>query len=836
MHGYLRLLLPAATALALAAIVPPAQAGGTIKTTGATIDAGNAPAKGTVTIDASAPPVTAPALPAVGSLGSIGSISGQIPAFVSPAGGPAFVASPPGQTFPGGTYSYSTYTVPQGATVTYTGAVTIQTSGDVQLDGLVTTGTVGASITFQCGGNFRIISHAGTITTGISATALTSPIVVDVGGTITASTADTSSSWIDTVSGSVTLYSHTQGGVLSLSSIAVRARSAGSTLVQSAGAVTMPGSGTIRADLGDVTVQAYSGLVQMTGSTMTAGNNLLVEATGGVIATQASALTGQNTATVVGYGSDVKLTGGTALSQSGGTGDVTVRANNAVDVSGASSILETGLGDLSVTAFGGSLSVEAAGAAAASFVHNFSAKDVFLRASGGVVVAGTSQVTADNGNVTLASTTGSISFLGDAAVSAPNGTIDARAESGVTSQSDAAVSQTLLPSLAAQSLLVRGGDAGISLAADPVTTPGGSLTLVAGGAVQVGATLAANGTLTVQSMNGDVTLSGQKLSTGSAGAKSGDIVIESYGGSSAKIDATNATVRSGDDPNASGDVALKVHAAPLTPSVGSLVPQQVKVRLKKKDLAHSHLTAIGVIDTGPDAVDLTGDATLTVGGIAFPVTLAADAAGRPSYRGGDVSVRLTPSKSGSSRTVFRFDVTGDFRGTLDDAATGAMTLEFQHGTLDAKGTVRLLAGVYVRGRRRAALVTPDFYVVSARATVKGGSKDRLDLVAGFSTDGTTPSAPPDMTVTFGGTFSVAVPSKSFKSAGIGRFAATDPAHGVSSLVVDYHSETVTFHGRGISLGTIPPGLAIHLVASVTFGDDARGADIRVAHLGTSLVY
>jgi len=351
MRAFLGLWASAALAAALVVASPSANAGGTITTAGSAIDSGTAPVKGTVTVDPNAPLSLAPALPSVGSLGSIGTISGSIPAFVAAGGAGPFVATPPTQTLPGGVYSFSTFNVPQGTTLTYTGAVTIQTAGDVQIDGLVTTTAAGAGITFVCGGNFRIISHAGAITTGVSTTGLTSPISVDANGTISAITADTSSSWIDAASGPVTLMTHSAGSLMAISSIAVRARSAGNTIVQSSAGLAMPAGTTIRADLGDVTVQSYNGPVLGQAATLTAGNNLLVEASALVNLNSGSQASGTNTVTITAFGGSVAIAGSTFVSQTGGTGDITVRASNAVSLAGSSSIQVLGTGNITVTAF-----------------------------------------------------------------------------------------------------------------------------------------------------------------------------------------------------------------------------------------------------------------------------------------------------------------------------------------------------------------------------------------------------------------------------------------------------------------------------------------------------
>lgn len=826
---------PVALALCLFAAAEQAGGAGTISTAGSTIAPGAAPLQGTLTIDESAPAVTSPAVPSPGALGSIGSISGSVPAFPALGGTPlpAFVGAAT-QSIAGGTYYFQSYTVPQGFTITYTGAVTIQTAGDVSIHGLVTTASPGASITFQCGGNFQIVSHAGPPRSGIATTGPQSPITVDVNGTVGTSSGDGSIGWIDATAGAVSVTSHTANGVLALGSVAVRSRAAGNVSVLSANALGLVFS-TLRADTGDVLAQAHGVDVLMQSATLLAGNNLVVEAARTIDAGTASSISALNTLAMSAYGGDLKVSAGGLVSQTGGTGDVSLRASGSVRVAGASTVENRGTGDLLLTAFGGSVTVEPAGSLQASVVRNHGSRDTKLRASGDVIVAGASDVRADGGGTELRSTGGAISVLGDAAVASPSGPLDLRASSSVSVAADPVVAPGPLPALDGKSILLAAGAGGVSVVADPVSTGEGDFTAIADGDVHVGSHVTAFGSVIVQSVSSNVDVSGQTLLTSSTGARSGDVLIETFGGSQTTIDARNASIHSGDHAAASGDVTLRIHAPGAAASGGAIVPSRAKVKTKAGDPLHTELKVNGVIDTGPASADLTGASHLTVGDLGFDLQLAADSRGRPTHREPGVTLRLTPSKAGSSRVAFALKVVGDVRGFLDASQDGTVALRLTRGGLDATGTIRLVGGAFTGGARPGSRIAPLLHVAKAHATVKAGAKDSLDLVLGFATTGPAPSSAPDVTVSFG-SFGVTLQSGTFTSLGGGRFATKDTSKGVQSLVVDYAAETVTLKARKAELGDVGPGLTVPVACGLTLGADARTVTIRVAHRGSALLY
>lgn len=831
-------LVLAAACAALTALPRTTPAAGTIDTTNATVAAGTAPTQGIVTIDAAAPTFAAPALPPNDPLGTLGTMPGSVPTF--PGGGNgalgAFVAGPPGAAMAGGTYNYTTYTLTQGAIVTYGGPVTIMTTGNVVIDGgLVTTTTTGAGISFICGGTFTITSRTGLFTTGIQTTGANSPVSVDVAGTVTTTSADGSGSWITAASGPVTVLSHdtTPAALLTLQNTSILTNQGGDAVVQGAQGVSIA-TAFIQANGGSAIAQAFGADAVLQSGGVLGTNNALLESAGRVTMSVASTVAGTNTAGVTAYGGDVSLNAST-ITQSGGTGDVTVRARDNVALAATSTVSCQGTGMVTLTAFGGTATVEQAGATAASTVRAFGTGDTSVLASGNVVVAGTSVVRADVSAVRLRSTGGIVSLLGDCAVTASNGFVDMRAAQSFVSAQDAALSSNY-PSIDGRMLLASAGAGGISIASDPVTTQNGPLSLMTTGSVTVSADLTANGPLTILSTQGDVTAVGRTLTTGSAGPKSGDVRIACFGGSGAKIDVSTSTVRSGDHATASGNVTLEVHAPPVPPTVdGALVPSKIQVKAIKGS-TDRRLVVSGVMDFGGSDVVLLGVARLNVGNRQFDFILGTDRRGRGVYTSETMSLRITPSKLGSSKAAFTMSVAGDFSSFLDGEGTGNVEIRFERGLYHVRGSADVTRGKFALGAVRGSLVEPGFRVSAAHGVVKDGAADKLDLTLGVGGTEDAPSTVPDVTVGFGDTFSVTVPTTAFTQTSAGVFTAKDPAQGVKILVVDYAHETVVFKARKVELGDFGDNPTTTVACTLKLGDDTRTFTFRMAQRGAALIY
>jgi hypothetical protein len=816
---------------ALAALPRPTPATGTIDMTGATVEAGSAPTPGVVTIDPSAPTVDPPDLPSNDALGSLGAMPGSLPAF--PGGGTGALGPITFGVVPnnlaGGTYQYSSYMVTPGATVTYGGPVTIMTTGDVTIDGgLVTTTAAASPITFICGGNFRITSHTGLFATGISTTGANSPVSVDVAGTLSTTSADGSGSLI-TAQGPVTMLSHSATSLLALQNIVVVSAIGGDAVVQSAQGVSLISS-SVQATNGSATAQAFGGPVVMTTGSVLATNNALVEAAGPVLMTTSSLATGTNSARVTAYGGSFTMSGSSAVGQSGGTGDVVVRARDDISVA-VSSVSCQGTGNVSLTAFGGSASVEETGATTASVIRASFVGDTSISASGDVLVAGASDIRSDQGAVSLRSVTGNVSLLGDAELAAPGGAVDVRASKRFAADQDGAAFPGVYPSIDAQSLLVGAGVQGITLVCDPVTTQDGGLALYAVGDVDVASNLTANGPLAILSTAGDVQIVGRTITTGSEGDRSGDIHVASFGGSDATIDVSTSTVRSGDHATASGNVAIQIHAPAVPSSIdGAIIPAKITVK-PIKGSTDQRLTASGVMDFGGDPAPLLGVAELDVGGLSFNFVLGTDSRGRGVHKTDDLTLKISPSKLGSSRGTFSLSAVGDFSGVLDEEGSGDIAIRFERGSLDVRGSATVTGGKFTLGKQRATLMEPGFRIASAHAVVKDGANDKLDVTLGVGGTEDAPSEVPDVTIAFGATYSVTVPASSFTQTSAGVLTARVPGDGVKILVLDFAEETVTFKARKVELGDFGTDPTVAVTCTLTLGADTRTYTFRIPRPG-----
>ncbi|MHC4860179.1 MAG: hypothetical protein ACYTDY_08825, partial [Planctomycetota bacterium] len=222
----------------LVALLLPHAAGqspcGTIDQTGATIETGPGDPQGTLTIDPCRVGGSPPPIPELGTIGTIPAMTGTLPTFPGAGTGLDGPYDPTGDdTLPGGVYNHTSYTVDAGVTVTYTGAVTINTTEGVRIDGEVMSTVAGASITFRSAGGFDMFGAPGTPAI-LSATSSDSHVDILTNGTITLGDALISS----------------QSGNASVVCLG---------LAGSAPAFTMNGS-VIEAPMGDVEVRSQWGL------------------------------------------------------------------------------------------------------------------------------------------------------------------------------------------------------------------------------------------------------------------------------------------------------------------------------------------------------------------------------------------------------------------------------------------------------------------------------------------------------------------------------------------------------------------------------------------------
>jgi Right handed beta helix region len=270
-----------------------------------------------------------------------------------------------------------------------------------------------------------------------------------------------------------------------------------------------------------------------------------------------------------------------------------------------------------------------------------------------------------------------------------------------------------------------------------------------------------------------------------------------------------------------------------TESAGYLLPKSVKLKVNAKDATKSKLAATGFFDTGPGLVgDLTSAATLDVGGLHVDAASLTHKGKAFTLTSGGTTFKIVPSTSGSSHAKFALKATGDFTGEV--AADGPLTLHFHDATVDGTGTVTLAQGKYALGKVRSALVAPDIYLLKAAAKLKGAGKDKLALLVGFATNGTTPAQASDVQIGFGGTFSATVPAAAFTKKG-DVFTFKGNSGGVTKVVVNYARETIAVAGSGLDLGTFAPG-GNPVTVTIGIGSDSRAVQVRMGLKGAGLKY
>jgi len=806
-----------------------ARAAGTITTDGSTIEAGSGEASGVVRIDADAGPKAAPTIAAPPSMGTIGSMTGAIAPFSGAGGGGDFLATSD-TTLAGGTYDFATYTVGVGRTVTYSGAVTIRTSGDVSLGGLVTTTADGASITFLTGGDFHVVASPYGADEGVLTTGASAPVTIDAAGAVDASSADGSRMQIRSTSDTVLITSHLAVGGVSFESIDVRG--ATGAVVRAAGPVAMS-SCVLFLDSGDVRIQSFGDAVSVNAASVaTFGGDVLIEGAHGVNVSNGSDVHAEGALTLRSFGrvgEDVVIDASSVsafMPMGGGpvNGDITLASAAGVRLLHSSFVIHDGHGAVTLSAFGGDVSIDAAGGGEQSEIDHEGSGDVVVSANGTFSLGGTSRVEAFGGGVSIAA--GDVSVVGGGTIAADAGAGAFQAGDKVATSAAAGSS----PQFSADSWAISAGDGGIDLDVSSLTAANGPATLRTSGPIRFRGQSTSSGALTMQSTGSGLDVAGATLATAPATTGStAAVVLESFGGAGT-IDATGAVVKSGDAANGrSGDVTVAVFSPPPPVVRSFFAPTKVAVKRNVKNAALSTITASGWFDCGPDVVDLSGDATLTVGALVADVHLAADKRNtKLRFTDATLDFQLVPSKDGSSRATFTLKRTGDVADVVDGTGAGTLTLRLVKGAMDGSGRVVLTGGAYALGKRRTALIAPNLIVEKTQATVKGGGADTLQLAMRLAGDGTTPTTAPETTISFGDDWTVIIPTEKFGPAKRDVFTAVNPVPGIAIVKLDYAKETLTLTGKKLTLGAFAPGTATAVTVSIRLGNDLRIVDVRMS--------
>jgi uncharacterized protein (DUF2345 family) len=795
----------ASGALVLAVLATASRGAGTITTAGATITAGTGSPAGTVTTDAAARAGLAPAIPPVGTLGTIGTFSSQLPAF--PGGGTgadgAFTASGAVAGI-SGTFNYTTFTVNAGASVTYSGSTTIRTTGDVVLDGPVTSSTVGSSITFVCGGSFSI-GAAGKVETTASA----SPVLLDVAGGFTGA-------------------------------VGAKVNAKGDAEVRTHGGnVALPGT-TLRASFGNLTVRSSGGITESLGATLdangTGGGSLLVQAFGGDVALStpatlqatsgtgsiaieasqnatfsggsSSLAAGDGTISISAFGGDVKFLAGGSIE--GATGGVHVRASGGIRRTGGVR-LDPG-GPLTLTAFGGDVDVQPSGGGLTFDTGG----DLTLEASGSVLLDGVDFRSATR---VLLRALGDRVLLNGAIVDGMGPLLDVRAANRIVA--DTGVYNADVVSLSA-------GAGGFTGGLAQLNAHIGDFNLTTLGPVSLGGGIVGQADISITSCDAGVTiLPGVEVRTGgkTAGGTSGKITIQSFADTAGVIDVSGSTIASGNSQNGTaGDVRLIVHQGKIGGGGGE--------KIDAKTPSKSKLTVTGTIDLGSSPPDLAAPPTFRAGPLEIDFGAPVTKGKKRVYSATGAVLVLTPDASGRSHVAFSLTRTGDLAGVPAD---GEIDPTFSVGAFVAKGAIVLTKGKYALGRIRGGLIIPCVYVGHAAVTESAtAGKDKLTLSMGFDT-GEGPLLPvSDFTLTFGGGFAVTIPKEQFTRKGL-RDSFKGNVLGTRTVVIDHAKGTVSVTGKEMDLGTLPAATG-PVTVSVVFGRIDRANTVVMSRTGAKLTY
>ncbi len=838
-----------------------AAANGTIITTESTFETGAAPVQGVVTIDECAAGGVAPSLPTIDPLPPQDAIGGSLPAFPGAgAGGLGAFAASTDQNLAGGTFEYTSYTVSSAATVTYSGATTLRVQGDVDITGTVRTAADAAPLTIIAGGSIRVVSLLGAPVTGVAALGNNSPVVLHANGVIElgaevqadgAVEVDPSHVAVDAPLSAVSLIAHGAGtpdaNTITFNQARATAGS-GPLQVLSGGGATFTGISTLASRFGDLTLRGFGAGVSGTNLRVTSVvGKATVEAAGPVTLTNPRLLAQQGDALISAHVGDLRITAGTITGSDGaGAGvavvpsDVAIEAAGGVRIVGDAVVEVLGSGSITVRAFGGDAELENEGSlGAASIVHR-GAGPVTVAASGSVAFHGDGELVTNFGLLTVAATGGDFVVDGDGDLRSDQGDLDARASGAVLMRFAADATAGASPFVTADRsvrLVARGGQ--MLLIVDAVRAEGGTAELLAEDDITLLGQVYADDDITILSRSGSIDLPGVFVATASeevstktaavSATRSGSVLVETYGGSSAVIDAASTTIRTGDHSSLSGDISLLVHVG--GPIESFVLPKTVKLK-RAENPAKSSLRVAGFFDTGPDEAPLDGPATLTIGSTQVAANLTPK--GRQFIATTEAyTLKIKPQKSGSSRAKFVLTAKGPLADGL--SVDGPLTLEFATTSADGRGTVTLEKGAYKLGRKRGALSAPALFPFKAKALHKGAGKDKLLVVAGVATaGGITPQAL-DVTVVYGG-LTFTVPASEFTQKG-DVFTALNPpsAPGVSKLVVDYLRETLTLSAKGLDLGALPSGPEARTF-SVTLGDTGAAVSVRMAPKGKSFVY
>ncbi len=810
---------------------------GTIVTTCAVIDAGTATNQGIVTIDECAPPATPPPKPSLGVLTTQGAIDGPLPAKPSTGDGSlGAVSLASSQTLPGGTYNYTDLDITGGATISYSGPVTILATGSVNVAGIIDMNVAG-DLAIVAGDEIKILSMDGAPVTGVFHFSVGNvrleadrvEIGVELVAPVTSATPNVAE--VRSNQGDTVIRSHGSdpgNHAIDIADSSINVADGGNILMQSSTRIDVFTS-LIDTSFGSVTVQAFGDDVRYSGSeSYSRDGDTIVESSNDVTlqnATIVEAIHGE--LRIEAFDGDVTFDeaaasadDGVAVGNGSGTGSIIVAAAEFVDLNNDSFITSDGTGGVRVTAHGGDVVLERSGSTGQSYIECVRRGDVLVEASENVRLYGSSYLRTPR-DIRAVAFGGEVLLQGQPFIDGSEVLVGA--SNAIVAQQDGPP-----PLIRGAGVDLVAGSGGINLQASVMADDGDfDLSMICDGDIFLEGSAEGSGgaSVSLTSVDGDILVIDAMVTTLSGvGARSGSVRLRSFGGSGALIDATNATITSGDASFSSGDVSLLIHGGGTIQSF--VLPKTVKVKINENRPEKSKVNAAGFFDTGPALASLAGPATVKVGDLEYTANLEPSKNGKSFlFKSGGARLQIKPNRSGSSRAKFKLTITDDLMGDVPDE--GNITLEFETASANGMGTVELERGKYKLGKRRGLLSEPNVFPFKVKQVHKGDGKDVLSILAGLATGGGTPDNAPDVTISLGGVFQATVPGDEFTRKGDVYIAKHPPsAPGVSKLQINFLREQVSLKAKGLTLGARPDEGPYNI--EVTVDNETRGVDIRMS--------
>jgi hypothetical protein len=267
--------------------------------------------------------------------------------------------------------------------------------------------------------------------------------------------------------------------------------------------------------------------------------------------------------------------------------------------------------------------------------------------------------------------------------------------------------------------------------------------------------------------------------------------------------------------------------AQAPPPNGYCVPKKIKANQNASHPEQSVVTASGVLDFGADVPDLSGAATFDVGGFHLDVPAFVAKGKSLTYSSDGVTLTMALPKTGSAHGAFTVKAVGDETGKVSPA--GLLAFHFHNASQDVVGSTMLANGAIAPH----GVVDPGLYVSSAKATLKGGGKDSLQLTLGFAGDGVVPATAEPLTLCFGDSFVAEITSGWIKKGAA--WTRTAKAPGVTKASIDHVKGVITIAASGVDLGPFALG-GNPVVITVVRGVTPQSVAARMVRAKTKLAY